>query len=332
MRIVLCYPVEPIHIEQIAAVCPDAEIIDAGQEGIAAEILSADIFCGHAKERPVPWEEVVRRGRLRWIQSSAAGLDHCLVPAVIESDITVTSASGVLADQVAEQTLALLTGVLRALPTFFRAAQRREFIRRPTRDLHGATIGIVGFGGNGRRLAEVLRVFKGRIVATDVFPTDKPEYVDALWPADRLDDLLAVSDIVILAAPLTVATRGLMDAARFARMKPGAVLINVARGAIVVERALVEALRSNRLAGAGLDVTEIEPLPVDSELWDLPNVIITPHVGGQSASRIDDMTDFFCENLRRWLAGQPLLNLVDKRLGFPVWGQQAHWTAKAGGS
>ena len=331
MRIVLCYPVERVHLEQIAAVCPAAEIIDAGQEGIATEILSADIFCGHAKDRPVPWEEVVRGGRLRWIQSSAAGLDHCLVPAVVESDITVTSASGVLADQVAEQTLALLTGVLRGLPTFFRAAQRREIIRRPTRDLHGATIGIVGFGGNGRRLAEVLRVFKGRIVATDVFPSDKPDYVDALWPADRLDDLLAVSDIIILAAPLTAATRGLIDAARFARMKPGAVLINVARGAIVVERALVEALRSNRLAGAGLDVTEIEPLPVDSELWDLPNVVITPHVGGQSASRIDDMTDFFCENMRRWLAGQPLLNLVDKRLGFPIWGRQAHWTAKAGG-
>lgn len=329
MRIVLCYPVEPRHIGQIAAACPGAEIIDAGQQGVAAEILTADLFCGHAKEHPVPWDEVVRRGRLRWIQSSAAGLDHCLAPAVIESDITVTSASGVLADQVAEHTLALLTGVLRSLPTFFRAAQRREFIRRPTRDLHGATIGIVGFGGNGRRLAEVLRAFKGRIIATDMFPSDKPEYVDSLWPADRLDELLAVSDIVILAAPLTATTRGLIDAERLAQMKPGAVLINVARGAIVVESALVEALRSGRLAGAGLDVTEIEPLPAESDLWEMPNVIITPHVGGQSASRIDDMTDFFCENLRRWSADEPLLNLVDKRLGFPVWNRQSHWTAKA---
>lgn len=329
MRIVLCYPVEAKHLAQIAAVAPDAELVDAGQEKIADEILEADIYCGHAKVHPVPWDEVVRRGRLEWIQSSAAGMDHCLAPSVVESRIVVSSASGVLADQVAEHTLALTTGLLRSLPVFFRAQQKKEFIRRPTRDLHRATIGIVGFGGNGRRLAEVLRVFKGRILATDLFPTDKPDYVEALWPADRLDDLLAQSDIVILAAPLTDLTRGMIDARALAVMKPGALLINVARGPLVVERDLVEALRSGRLAGAGLDVTELEPLPASSPLWDLPQVIITPHVGGQSATRIDDMTNFFCENLRRWLAGEPLLNLIDKRLGFPVWGGGSHWTQLA---
>lgn len=317
MRIVLCYPAEPKHLDQIAAAAPGAELIDAGQERIAAEILEADIYCGHAKIHPVPWDEVVRRGRLRWIQSSAAGMDHCLTPSVIESPIVVTSASGVLADQVAEHALALITGLLRSLPVFFRAQQRKEFVRRPTRDLHRATIGIVGFGGNGRRLAEVLRVFKGRIIATDVFPDDKPDYVAALWPADRLRDLLAASDIVILAAPLTDATRGMIDAAALACMKHDAILINMARGPLVAESALVEALQSGRLAGAGLDVTEIEPLPPESPLWHLPNVLITPHVGGQSATRIDDMTEFFCENLRRWQTHRPLLNLVDKRLGFP---------------
>ena len=133
MRIVLCYPVEAAHIARItAAAPPDAEIIDAGQEGIAEALFEADIFCGHAKV-PVDWDGVVRRGRLRWIQSSAAGMDHCLVPSVIESDIVVTSASGVLADQVAEHTLALLTAWTRQLPVFFRAQQRKEFIRRPTR-------------------------------------------------------------------------------------------------------------------------------------------------------------------------------------------------------
>lgn len=317
MRIVLCYPVEEQHLRQIAAAAPGAEIVDAGQERIAEEILAADVFCGHAKVHPVPWDEVVRRGRLMWIQSSAAGLDHCLVPAVIASEIVVTSASGVLADQVAEHTLALLTGLLRSLPVFFRAQQKKEFIRRPTGDLHRATIGIVGFGGNGRRLAEVLRVFKGQIVATDVFPVDKPDYVDSLWPAERLDDLLAVSDVVILAAPLVPATRGMIDARAIARMKPGAVLINMARGPLLVESALVAALRSGQLAGAGLDVTEIEPLPPESPLWELPNCIITPHVGGQSATRSDDMTNFFCENLLRWQTGRLLANLVDKQLGFP---------------
>ena len=125
-----------------------------------------------------------------------------------------------LADQVAEQTLALTLGLLRSLPTFFRAQQQKEFIRRPTRDLHRATVGIVGFGGNGRRLAEVLQAFNTRILATDMFPADKPPHVEALWPAERLHDLLAASDIVILAAPLTATTRGMIDAAALRACNP----------------------------------------------------------------------------------------------------------------
>ncbi len=317
MRVVLCYPVEERHLRELAAAAPAAEIVDAGQEHIARELLDADIFIGHAKV-PVPWPEVVRRGRLRWIQSSAAGLDHCLTPEVIDSDILVTSASGLFADQVAEQALALLLGLLRGLPTFFRAAQRREFIRRPTRDLHGATVGIVGFGGNGRRLAELLAPFRTRILATDLFPVNKPPWVEALWPAERLPELLSRVDILILCVPLTPTTQGMIDAAALRRLPAGALLINVARGPVVVERDLVEALASHHLGGAGLDVTEVEPLPSDSPLWEIPQVIITPHVGAQSAHRVDATTRFACDNLRRYLQRRPLRNLVDKRLGFPV--------------
>jgi phosphoglycerate dehydrogenase-like enzyme len=317
MNIVLCYPVEQRHRDQIAGVAPEAQIIDAGQERIAEKIFEADIFCGHAKV-PIDWPAVVRGGRLQWIQSSAAGLDHCLVPAVVESAITVTSASGVLADQVAEHALALAGALARGLPVFFRAQQAREFVRRPTRDLHGSTVGIVGFGGVGRRIAELVSPFKVRILATDVFPVDKPPWVEALWEAERLDDLLGQVDFLFLAAPLTDRTRGMIDARRLAKMKPGSFLVNVARGGLVVETDLVAALESGPLAAAGLDVTEIEPLPPSSRLWELPNVMITPHVGGQSRTRIDQMTNFFCGNLGRYLSGQPLLNLVDKRLGFPV--------------
>jgi D-3-phosphoglycerate dehydrogenase len=317
LRIVLCYPIERKHYDQICAAAPGHEVVDAGQERIATELLAADIFCGHAKV-PVPWPEVVRLRRLKWIQSSAAGLDHCLVPETIASDIVVTSASGLFADQVAEQTLALLLSLLRGLPTFFRAQQKREFIRRPTLDLHRKTVGIVGLGGNGTRLAEVLRPFKTRIVATDTFTQEQPACVDALWPADQLDRLLAESDIVILCVPLNEQTNGMIAAPQLARMKQGAILINVARGPVVVERDLVAALDSGHLAGAGLDVTEIEPLPATSPLWDMPNVIITPHVGAQSERRADDTTDLVCENLRRYFAGRPLVNLVDKRLGYPT--------------
>jgi D-3-phosphoglycerate dehydrogenase len=320
VRIVLCYPVEPRHCEQIAAAAPGAEVVDAGQERIARELFSADIYCGHAKV-PVDWDGVVRQGRLKWIQSSAAGMDHCLVPSVIESEIVVTSASGVLADQVAEHTIALVTGWCRSLPTFFRAQQKKEFIRRPTRDLTRSTVGIVGFGGVGRRLAELLSGFHTRILATDMFPVEKPDYVEALWPADRLDDLLAQADVLVLSLPLNDVTRGMIDEKALAKMKSDALLVNVARGPLVIEADLVAAIDARRLAGAVLDVTEREPLPSSSRLWELPGVIITPHVAGQGAWRIDNITNLFCRNLRRRQAGEPLINyLADKRLGFPIRG------------
>lgn len=316
MRIVLCYPVQKKHLIQIAAAAPDAEVVDAGQERIAEELCRADLYCGHAKV-PVPWPEVVQAGRLQWIQSSAAGTDHCLTTEVIESTIPVTSASGVLANQVAEQTLALLIGLQRRLPAFFRAQQAREFVRLPTSDLHNATVGIVGLGGNGRRLAEVFRVFKTTTLATDWFPVNKPDSVAELLPADALDKMLPRVNVLILCAPLNDHTAGMINAERLALLPRGAIVINVARGGLIVEEDLVAALRSGHLGGAGLDVTEVEPLPKSSELWRLPNVIITPHVGGQSATRIDDMTTFFCENLVRFQKGQPLKNLIDKQLGFP---------------
>ncbi|MGO9113969.1 MAG: D-2-hydroxyacid dehydrogenase [Thermoguttaceae bacterium] len=320
MRIVLCYVTKPCHLEQIVTVMPEAEIVDASQEQIATEIFSADIFCGHAKV-PVDWDGVVRQGRLQWIQSSAAGMDHCLVPSVIDSKILVTSASGALADQVAEHTIALMTAWTRSLPTFFRAQQKKEFIRRPTRDLTRSTVGIVGLGGVGRRLSRLLSALETRVLAVDMFPVDKPEWVDSLWPPERLDELLPVVDFLILSVPLNVSTRRMIDADAMQRMKPGAVLVNVARGPLVVESDLVAALESGHLAGALMDVTEQEPLPTSSKLWDLPQVIITPHVGGQARWRNDKITDLFCRNLIRWKQGQPLINfLADKRLGFPIRG------------
>lgn len=316
MRIVLCYPVEAKHVAQIQAVAPAATLVDAGQERVAAELPAADIFCGHPKV-PVPWDDVAARGRLKWIQSSAAGLDHCLVPAVVDSPIVVTSASGVLADQVAEHALGMAIACTRRFPLFLEQQRQREFVRRPTRDLTDATVGIVGLGGNGRRLVEVLAPFRVRILATDWFPVRKPPAVEFLGPPEALPTLLERSDILFLCPPLTPQTRNMIDAAALARMKPGAILVNVGRGALVDEDALVDALESGRLDSAALDVTPEEPPRPSSRLWTAPRLLITPHVGGQSARRIDAMTDFFCDNLRRHLRGMPLRNLVDKRLGFP---------------
>lgn len=318
MNIVLCFPVEDRHVAQIKrAALADDVVINAGQDRIAECLPDADIFCGHAKV-PVPWDDVVSQGRLQWIQSSAAGLDHCLVPSVIASKIPVTSASGLFAPQVAEQTAAILFGLLRSMPTFYRAQEKKEFVRRPTHDLLGKTVGIVGFGGNGRQIARTLAPFGVDIVATDLFPHSKPDCVQSLWPADELPRLLAVSDIVIMCVPLNADTLGMMAREQFSLMKRDAFFVNVARGQVVVEADLAASLASGHLGGAGLDVTEVEPLATSSPLWEMPNVIITPHVGAQSAKRVDVTVDFFCDNLQRFRNGDPLRNLVDKQLGFPV--------------
>ena len=315
-RIVLCYPVESRHIAQIEAAAPDWEVIDAGQERIAAELLGADIFCGHPKVS-VDWPAVVAAGRLKWIQSSAAGLDHLLVPSVVESDVVVTSASGVLADQVAEHALAMTLAWLRSLPRFQQAQHEREYIRRPTRDLHEKCVVIVGFGGVGMRIAEVFSAFRTHRIAVDLFPECREGLVEEVVHVDRLHDVLPQADVLILSAPLTPYSRGMIGAAELALLKPDCLFVNVGRGSLVVQSDLIAALQSSSLAGACLDVADPEPPEPDSPLWGMENVLLTPHVAGQSGRRIDQMTDFFCTNLRNYFSGAPLVNLVDKQLGFP---------------
>lgn len=315
-QIVVCYPVEQRHLQAIERAAPDYRLLVADQESIPRMIHEADLFVGHAKV-PVDWDRVAAAGRLKFIQSSAAGLDHCLARSIIESPVIVCSASGLFADQVAEQTLALLLGLLRGIPIFYRQQQSKEFIRRPTADLHRKRVGIVGLGGNGRRLAQVLAPFRVKIRATDYFPEHKPEEVEALLPHTSLLDLAAWSEILILTLPLNASTKGVINRSVFQAMAKGSWLINVARGQCVNELDLIESLEQGHLAGAGLDVTAVEPLPAASPLYAHPNVLITPHVGAQSGPRYDDSTRLICENLRRYLSGERLFNIVDKNLGFP---------------
>lgn len=315
-QLVVCYPVEDRHLQAIQQAAPEYRLLVADQQTIPELIHQADLFVGHAKV-PVDWERVAKSGRLKFIQSSAAGLDHCLAPSIIDSPVVVCSASGLFADQVAEQTLALLLGLLRGIPIFYRQQQKHEFVRRPTADLHHKRVGIVGLGGNGRRLAQILEPFRVSIRATDYFPEHKPPQVEELLPHTQLLNLAAWSEILILTLPLNASTRGIINRGVFDAMPKGSYLINVARGQCVNEQDLIDSLESGRLAGAGLDVTAVEPLPAESRLYDQPNVLITPHVGAQSGPRYDDSTRLICENLKRYLSGQPLFNIVDKSLGFP---------------
>jgi D-3-phosphoglycerate dehydrogenase len=320
--IVTCFPISDPQIKQIrSAAGQDFEVVVATQDEIEEKIFLADIFCGHAKMM-LDWNRVIAQGRLRWIQSTAAGLDHCLVPAVIESPVLVSGCSALFATQVAEQTLALLTGLIRSLPVFFRAQLQRDYTRRPTDILSNKRVGILGLGGNGQQIARVLRPLTAHISATDLFldhcqPLIEQKLIDDLHAPSETASLLPQVDILIVTLPLTASNEGLLGQTELASLKRHAYLINVGRGSVINTDALIDQLKNGHLAGAGIDVVDPEPLPASSPLWDLPNVIITPHVGAQSPFRIPLTVDLFCENLVRFMRREVLINQVDKQLGLP---------------
>lgn len=321
--IVTCFPLSESDADVIRDAASDNfDVIVANQETISKEIFKADIFCGHAKV-PVDWQQVATNGRLKWIQSSAAGLDHCLVPPIISSNILVSGCSGLFAPQVGEQMMSLLMGLIRRSPVFFKAQQAKQFIRRPTDNLFGKTIGIAGLGGNGQRIAQILRPMVSRICATDCFVDAGKDLlargvIDQLLPAESLEEMLPEIDILIITLPLSFTNENRIAKKQFDLLKPGAYVINVGRGSVVETSSMIEALSSGRLGGAGIDVVDPEPLPVSSPLWKMDNVIISPHVGAQSPLRIPVTIDIFCTNISRFLAGNSLLNQVDKTLGFPL--------------
>ncbi|MCX6539817.1 MAG: D-2-hydroxyacid dehydrogenase [Acidobacteria bacterium] len=258
--------------------------------------------------------------RLRWVHSSAAGVGSMLFPAMLASKVVMTNSRGMSAASVAEHTIALILAALRRIPETIRAQDGRRWIQTelsglPTLD--GQTLGIVGLGAIGCRVARIGAAIGMKVIGTRR-ETDWPVpdgVAEALAPSD-LSRLLEQSDVVVLSAPLTAETRGLIGAPELAQMKRTAWLVNVARGKLVQEAALIEALRSGTIAGAALDVFEHEPLGPASSLWAMPNVLVTPHVAGFCGDYWEAATDLFSDNLRRFLAGQPLVNLVDKGAGY----------------
>lgn len=256
--------------------------------------------------------------QLKWIQVLSAGVDGLLFPEFVESDIILTSAKGFVGPHLADQTWALILGLLRGIGRSVRERtwDNRMSIRLATWELSERTLGIVGLGGTGIDVARRAQGFDMRVIAIDPEPVEAPSYVHEVWKMNRFHDLLAESDIVSICAPLTPETHGMFDDAAFEQMKSHALLINVTRGKIVDGPALLRALTSGSIGGAGLDVTPEEPLPADSPLWDMPNVIITPHVAGGSPIRLDRTVALFCDNLERLLVGKPLLSVIDKQKGY----------------
>ena len=265
------------------------------------------------------------RAAVRWLSSVAAGLDEIVTPALLARGVAVTSASGVHGPNIAEHVLAMMLMFTRGLPRLFRAQLARRWERNLTSrsdgpgELTGKTLVIVGLGRIGEAIAVRARPFGMRVVGLKRDPSSPPRRrvaVDELLPMDALDEALGRADHVCLTVPLTRETHHLIDARRIARLRPGAYLYNVSRGAVIDEPALVDALRAGRLAGAGLDVFEEEPLPATSPLWELENVILTPHVSGVTPLYYERTAALFADNLERFLAGQPLGNRFDPARGY----------------
>lgn len=258
--------------------------------------------------------------RLRWLHSSAVGVGSMLFPAMLASPVVMTNSRGMSAASVAEHAVALILTARRRVPETIHAQEGRRWIQAdlsglPTLD--GETLGIVGLGAIGCRVARIGAALGMKVMGTRR-ETDWPVpegVAEALSPSD-LPRLLEASDVVVLSVPLTAETRGLIGGPELARMKRTAWLVNVARGKLIRESALIEALRAGTIAGAALDVFEHEPLDPSSPLWTMPNVIVTPHVAGFRGDYWAAATELFSENLRRYRSSQPLLNLVDKRAGY----------------
>ncbi|MBA3451314.1 MAG: D-2-hydroxyacid dehydrogenase [Chloroflexia bacterium] len=296
---------------------PGMQIVQVSTpEELAAEIVDADVLYGF------PTADLLRHGKaLRWIQSPSAGVNYLQdLTELVENDIVLTNTRGAHGPSIGEHTFALLFALTRHIPASVQA-QRDHYWARPelyrtSREVRGLTMGVIGFGAIGRAVAQRARGFDMEVIAVDPHPEPGAPFVAETWDMERLSDLLRQSDVVVVAAPLTAESYHLLDAAALARMKSDAYLIVVSRGGIVDEDALVDALQEGRLAGAGIDVTEAEPLSSESRLWDAPNLIITPHTAGDSSEKEQRCIEILRENLMRFSQGETLLNVVDKQRGY----------------
>ena len=305
------------HRQRLAAAFPQHQFLHApdDREGLAM-IPGADI----AFSRHVDRDQLAAAGRLRWIHSPAAGVDGMLYPEMVRSPVVITNSRGMAADTIAEHAIAVTLAMFRRL----HVAVQRQVERRwaqdeiasgaPNRSVSGSHVLIVGFGAIGRAVGARFEALGADVVGIRRRPDGSAP--GRVAGPESLHDLLRAADVVVICAPQTSDTRHLIGAPELSVMRSDALLVNVSRGQLVDEAALVEALRSNRIGGAALDVFEDEPLAKDSPLWSLPNTLITPHTSGFRPDHWDAATDLFSENLRRFEAGQPLLNVVDKQAGY----------------
>ncbi|OGO08061.1 MAG: hypothetical protein A2Y92_00840 [Chloroflexi bacterium RBG_13_57_8] len=314
-------------LRQIKRVSPAINVTDAsalvaaefrgdysGKEQLDTILAEADVIYGLIP----PHDLMARAPRLKWIQVMSAGVDRLRDTEIWRSDLIITGVSGIHATPIGEFVLEMMLMFAKGAPRCFRMKQQRAWQRYMPTVLRGKTMGIIGAGHIGREVARLSRAFGMKVIATrrSVKKPARARYIDEMLPARQLPVLLKESDFVVIATPFTPETRHLIGEKELKMMKPTAYIINIARGGIIDEEALVKALEGGLIAGAGLDVAACEPLPPESRLWDLDNVILSPHVAGGMEKYMELATALFCENLARYRAGKTLRNVIDRNKGY----------------
>jgi len=318
LKIYLSGGVEESFLDQIRGISDKITLVGPLDENsLNAEIQDINVWFGRMTR-----EQFVQAKNLKWIQSPSAGVESYMYPELISSNVTLTNAKGCYGPAIGEHTMGLLFSLTRQLANQTRNMADGKWERQGNMvEMKGMTMGIVGFGGIGSQVARRARAMDMRIIAVDIVSKYKEQIGDICEEIRLVQDgglewLMKNADVVVSAAPHTKVSEGMFDKAHFQMMKAGSYFINVSRGKLVRTDDLVQILKAGHLAGAGLDVTDPEPLPAGHELWKLPNVIISSHIAARSQYSSNRMQSVFTENVERFVKGLPMLNMVDKEAGF----------------
>ena len=315
------------NLNKIAAISPRVKVQNiwdlsradfkgdsAAKDELDIALADAEIVYGLR----LPRELITRAPRLKWVQVSSAGVERFIDDAFRRSPVILTNASGIHATPIGEFVMEQMLMFAKNASFCFELKQKKQWQRYEPSVLRGKTVGIVGLGNVGKEVARLSKAFGMRVVATrrSTPRTQRARHVDLMLQRQELPRLLAESDYVVITLPYTRETHNLFGETELKAMKTSAYLINIGRGGVIDEDVLVRALSDNWIAGAGLDVFATEPLPPESKLWELPNLLFSPHVSGDMEDYIGHATEVFCKNLRRYLEGKRLFNVVDKQLGY----------------
>jgi len=314
-QLLIVFPTTAVHKAIFKSIAPDWEIIYAGKGEITETLVSqSEAIIGNI---PVGW--LRHAAKLRWLQLLSSGADAYTVAGILPTGVVLTNSTGAYGPAVSENLLALTLSLMKNIPLYRDAQNRAEWVDQlPIRTILGSTVLVVGLGDVGGQFAKRIHALGAYVIGIRRLDTDKPDYVDELYLSDGLDTVLPRADIVVLTLPGGKMTHHLFDAQRIARMKKGALLLNAGRGSVIDTEALCQAVSEGHLGGAGLDVFETEPLPVDHLLWRMPQVMITPHVAGRYAvpATYEAVVAICQENLARFVSGQTLKNIVDRSTGY----------------